>query len=85
MKITTQYRTDGNGKGKVTAKAMGKQRTVVYDHSSTPDVNHARAAGVFLNDFGTDEEKAKMMHPSARQRYRIIDLGDGKKVHTLDL
>jgi hypothetical protein len=49
--ITTQYRTDPSGKGKVTAKADGKQRTVSYDPSRSVDYNHGAAAGALLRVF----------------------------------
>ena len=48
LTITTTYRTDARGKGKVTAKGHGRQRTIPYDHAASAERNHGAAAGVLL-------------------------------------
>jgi hypothetical protein len=52
MDILTTYRTDNSGKGKVTAKTRGKQRTITYDHERSPAQNHGDAAGILANAAG---------------------------------
>lgn len=66
--ITTTYRTDASGKGKVTAKGHGKQRTVSYDPAVDPDTNHGAALGLLLNVLTDDRQRAMLLHPSAKQR-----------------
>lgn len=43
--ITTTYKVNDKGAGRITAKGNGKQRTISYDHSRTPEQNHGDAAG----------------------------------------
>jgi len=66
--ITTTYRTDDSGKGKVTAKGHGKQRTVSYDPARSVDANHGLALGALLDVLTDDRQQAMLRHPSARQR-----------------
>lgn len=48
MQITTTYRTDDSGRGKITAKGFGKQRTVSYDPAKSAARNHGEAAATLL-------------------------------------
>lgn len=48
--IYTRYSTDSKGRGKVTAKCNGRQRTVAYDPAKSIGANHGAAAGVLAND-----------------------------------
>jgi hypothetical protein len=83
--IRTEYRTDASGKGKITAKGKGKQRTVPYDHSKGVDANHGAAAGA-LGDVILDSlQQSKMHHPSGRQRWHFDAPENGKRVITLDV
>lgn len=74
--ITTVQSSTPTGAGKVTAKAMGKQRTVRVDHSRTPEANHAAAVGALMAVIATPEQKAKVLHPSGGQRVRYDFVSD---------
>ena len=50
--ITTTYKTNDKGQGRITAKGNGKQRTIPYDHDLTPEQNHGVAAGTLGLVFG---------------------------------
>lgn len=76
--IRTEYRTDASGKGKVTAKAHGKQRTVNYNHGASVNVNHASAAGALLNVLADDRQQAKVRHPSGGQRVHMSVIDEGR-------
>lgn len=43
MKISTTYRANSSGAGRITAKGGGKQRTINYDHSFNTRDNHRMA------------------------------------------
>ena len=76
LTITTTQASTATGAGKVTAKAMGKQRTVRVDHSRTPEANHAAAVGALMAVIATPEQKAKVLHPSGGQRVRYDFVSD---------
>jgi hypothetical protein len=59
MTITTTYKTNLNGTGKITAKGGGKQRTINYDHSRSIHQNHGDAAGVLALALGLGPDAAK--------------------------
>ena len=50
--LTTTYRTDARGAGKVTAKGAGRQRTVAYDQAVSAERNHGNAAGELAKALG---------------------------------
>lgn len=53
--IKTAYHSrPRTGAGIITAKSRGKQRTVPYDHSKSPQENHGAAAGVLAAALGID-------------------------------
>ena len=52
LTITTTYRTDARGAGKVTAKGGGRQRTLAYDQAASADRNHGSAAGELAKVLG---------------------------------
>lgn len=68
LTITTTYRADASGKGRVTAKGHGKQRTVSYDPAVSSDANHGAALGSLLNVLCDDRQRAMLLHPSAKRR-----------------
>lgn len=45
MNITTTYTSNGNGRSQIRATGAGRQRTVSYDQSRSPEWNHGNAAG----------------------------------------
>ena len=62
--------TSVNNAGNITAKGHGKQRTVKPTHGNA-DGDHGAAVGALLNVLCDDEQKAKLRHPSAKQRVRV--------------
>ena len=58
LTITTTYKTNDKGQGRITAKGGGKQRTVAYDHSASPDRNHGLAAGTLALALGLNAQDA---------------------------
>ena len=83
MKITTEMKSTARGVT-ITAKGKGKQRTIPLDTDRTDDYNHGSAAGVLANVVLTDEQQAKMRHPSGRARWTFE--GEGRtRVITLDV
>lgn len=83
--IKTTYHADANGKGKVTAKGHGKQRTIAWDHAQSIRANHGAAAGTLLNVLLSPEQQAKVRHPSGAQRVTIATFNDGKGVTTVEV
>lgn len=78
LTITTVQSSTPSGAGKVTAKGMGRQRTVRVDHSRTPEVNAAAAVGALLAAVATPRQKAMLLHPTGGQRVRhefVSDFG----------
>ena len=73
MKISTTYRADAQGEGKVTAKGGGKQRTVNYDHALSPRENHRNAAAALAAKHDRD------LFPMTE----VIELDKGKAVFSL--
>lgn len=74
--VNTVQSSTPTGAGKITAKAMGKQRTVRVDHSRTSEANHAVAVGALMAVIATPEQKAKVLHPSGGQRVRYEYVSD---------
>lgn len=68
--ITTSYKANDKGEGRIIAKGHGKQRTVVIDHSLTSEAKHASAVGALLNVLCDDRQRAMLRHPSGGQRVR---------------
>ena len=64
LTITTVQSSTPSGAGKVTAKAMGKQRTVRVSHDRTPEANAASAVGALLDALLDSRQQAKILHPS---------------------
>lgn len=84
--VRTKYHTHANtGKGSITAKCNGKQRTVSYDHARGIQANHAAAAGAVLDVLTTSKQQAKLRHPSARQRVTVATFNNGTGVITVDV
>lgn len=75
--ITTTQTATKSGAGRIVAKGHGKQRTVAVDHSKTQgEAQHAQAVGALLDTMLDDKQRAKMRHPSAAQRVRVLSLSD---------
>lgn len=70
MNITTVQTSNAQGATVVTAKGMGRQRTVKADPARTPEVNAASAVGALFAVLATGEQRAKVLHPSGGQRVR---------------
>lgn len=68
---TTYHTNPTTGAGKVTAKALGKQRTVSYNHDGGQDVSHGAAVGAVLDAVLDDRQKAMLRHPSGANRVRV--------------
>lgn len=66
--ITTTYTSNAAGTGVIVAKGAGKQRTIKYDHSRSPAINHFAACGTLLNVLTDDRQQAMLRHPSGGQR-----------------
>lgn len=79
--IITTHTSNASGRAQVVAKGHGKQRTVSLDHSKSDDFNRGSALGALLNVLTNDEQKAKLRHPSAKQRVRVFSLTDGGGKH----
>jgi hypothetical protein len=55
--ITTTYKTHAvSGAGRITAKGMGRQRTMPYDPRYSANVNHGMVAGVLANILGWERD-----------------------------
>lgn len=54
MIVKTELKSNASGKRQVVAKAMGKQRTVSYDHSRKSSEMHGIAAATVLDALGWD-------------------------------
>ena len=74
--VNTVQSSTPTGAGKVTAKAMGKQRTVRVDHARSTEANHASAVGALLSALLDSKQKAKILHPSGGQRVRVESTSD---------
>jgi len=48
LRITTTFTTTANGSARVVARGAGKQRTVVFDHSLSPQRNHVEAVASLI-------------------------------------
>lgn len=83
--IRTAYKADANGKGKVTAKAQGKQRTIAWDHSKSIRANHGAAAGTLANLLLDAKQQAKVRHPSGAQRVTVATFDNGTGVINIDV
>jgi hypothetical protein len=67
--ITTRYMTTPTtGSSRIVAKGYGKQKTITFDDSKSFDYNHGAAAGALLSVVLSDEQKAKLRHPSGIRR-----------------
>lgn len=74
--VNTQHVSMGDGSSRVVAKSNGRQRTVKVDLSKSERWNHGAAAGTLLAALLTDEQKAKVAHPSGMQRLSVESLSD---------
>ena len=85
--ITATHTSNASGRAQVVAKGHGKQRTVSLDHRKNPDVNRAAAVGALLDVLVTPQQRAKLLHPSAKGRIRTVALSDfgGKERWTIDV
>lgn len=61
MNITTTQKSNDKGTTKITAKGMGRQKTVTYDHAYSNDANHGRAAAALI------QYVHSTMHPLTQQ------------------
>lgn len=57
LRIVTTKTSNAAGAGVVIAKALGKQRTVKYDHALNAEQNHAEAAFALVKALGDDVAK----------------------------
>lgn len=87
FKITVQKKAATNGSGNVVAKGHGRQKTTKWDHSHSAEWNFGAGVGALLDLLASDEQKAKLRHPSAKQRVRVESLSDfgGKFRYTIDV
>lgn len=85
--ITVTKTAARNGSGNVVAKGHGKQKTTRWDHSKSRDENMGAGVGALLDRLLTDEQRAKMRHPSARGRVRVESLSEygGKERWHIDV
>lgn len=85
--INTTQSSTATGASTVVAKGHGKQRTVRTNPAFSPDQNHAAAAGALLNVLTSDEQQAKVKHPSGGQRVRMEHTSDagGKRRWTIEV
>lgn len=58
LTITTTYKTNDKGAGRITAKGDGKQRTQPYNHAMSPAQNHGDAAGTLALVLGLPSDSA---------------------------
>jgi len=79
--ITTTVTSNASGRAQVKATGHGKQRTVSLDHARSDDWNRGAAAGALLAVLVSDEQRAKVLHPSGGQRVRVQSLTDGGGKH----
>ena len=82
FKITTTMTSNASGRSQIVAKGHGRQRTVSYDHAKNLDANMGAAAGALLDVLLDDRQRAKIMHPSGRQRI-TVDANGGKSKWTI--
>lgn len=73
MKISTTYRANSSGAGRITAKGGGKQRTVNYDHALSIRDNHRAAAEALA------EAHNRPLFPMTE----ALDISSGKAVFSL--
>jgi hypothetical protein len=87
--ITTKHVSNASGRSQVKATGHGKQRTVNVDQSVSTEANHGSAAGALLNVLLSDEQQAKVRHPSGGKRvradYQHVGGGKFKTVWTVDV
>lgn len=48
VNITTRYKSNAAGAGKIEARTGDTRRTLTYDHNLSPEANHGSAAGEAL-------------------------------------
>lgn len=82
--ITTTKTSNANGRPQVIAKGAGKQRTVSYDLSRSLEWNMGAAAGTLLDVLVDDQQRAKILHPSGRQRV-VVDHNGAKSKWQINL
>lgn len=83
--VNTKYTTNSLGEGRIVATGKGKQKTMPYNHAESVSRNHGLAAGMLLELITTDEQRAKLAHPSGGQRFRVIDSDSGKMRFSIDV
>jgi hypothetical protein len=81
--ITTEYKANAKGEGRITAKGRGKQRTMPYNHALGVDANHAQAAGVLGNVILDARQQSMVHHPSFRNKWSMDAPENGKRVIVL--
>lgn len=52
LNVTTRYKTNASGAGKIEARSGDLRRVLPYDHALSPDANHGSAAGTLLLALG---------------------------------
>lgn len=78
---TTVESREQNGRTVVVAKALGKQRTISWDHEKGAEGTRGAAVGTLLNALLDDRQKSMLMHPSGKQRVRVESTSDGGGRH----
>jgi hypothetical protein len=66
--ITIQTSILSDNGGKVQAKGHDRTKTIPLARTQSDDRNHGKAAGFIVNALTNDEQRAKLLHPSGRQR-----------------
>jgi len=80
VNITTEYKTNANGAGRIVAKGAGKQHTMAYEQDQSPNVNHGAAAGILARKVIPSAVHAKVAETVTHE-----DLGNGKRRFSFDL
>jgi hypothetical protein len=79
--IITTVTSNASGRAQVKATGHGRQKTISLDHSKSDAWNRGAACGALLNLLTTDEQQAKLRHPSGGQRVQEHALSDGGGKH----
>lgn len=75
--ITSTTTSNASGATVIIAKGAGRQRTVKSDPSHGVYWNHGAAVGTLLHALLSPEQRAKMLHPTGRQRVKMTSVSDG--------
>lgn len=84
--FTVKTLTISDNKGtRIRATCAGKQSTIPWENGRSRKAMHAAAAGTVLGKVLTDEQRAKVLHPSGAQRVTIMTYVDGTGKVNIDV